>query len=111
MFGAVPVMDGQRRAEGCGGGHRLRWSGTAMGCPERWWSHRAWRLSEENCMPQRTLCSKEKIRPTSHGTHSLCCCPAVCGCAPQPFHLQFRAGGPIGLLSPSETQIDLEITP
>ena len=22
-----------------GGGHRLRWSGTAMGCPERWWSH------------------------------------------------------------------------
>ena len=21
------------------------WSGTGMGCPERWWSHRAWRCS------------------------------------------------------------------
>ena len=22
------------------------WSGTGMGCPERWWSHRAWRCSK-----------------------------------------------------------------
>ena len=22
------------------------WSGTAMGCPERWWSHRPWRCSK-----------------------------------------------------------------
>jgi len=21
------------------------WSGTGMGCPERWWSHRRWRCS------------------------------------------------------------------
>ena len=26
------------------------WSGTAMGCPERWWSHRPWRCSKKAWM-------------------------------------------------------------